>query len=205
NKLVEDIRASLNKADAADRRKAELDEEYAQILQEAADQRLAAGRLLLDAKNRVQAGEAIGPDGKKIKWASWVEQNLQRSKRDADRLIALVKNKTVREQREALHEDRVKAAEGMRASRAKAAAATQAADPAKRAAATPQNETNGAGVSPRLDDGAVAEGVLIEEIMATVEKLSDEGLKTFCDWLREYEAERFPAAEPAAAKAAASS
>lgn len=56
------------------------------LLQKSEDQRISAAVLLLEARIRVDGGEAG-----RISWAAWCRNNLERSSRDVRRLLALIK------------------------------------------------------------------------------------------------------------------
>ena len=57
------------------------------MLKRSEDMRVSAGCLLLEAKQRVAAGEA----GAGVTWRAWVAANVRRSHRDVNRLLALVR------------------------------------------------------------------------------------------------------------------
>jgi hypothetical protein len=138
---------------------------------QADETRLKIGRMLLDARQRVHAGEAG-----KITWEKWVERNIKRSMRDVQRCIALVEGKTDKEALAALNAERTKAAAGMRQTRERQRTqATNVSRAAEHDTAAPPEQHH---------------PLSLEQIEEAVKRLSPEDLRVFCDWLREYEAER---------------
>src|SRR5712691_887352 len=91
------------------------------LMKKSDDQRLSAAALLLEAKGRVEAGEA----GNNIDWETWCSVNIKtrdgkpRSYRDVQRLVAIAESP---DPQAALDADRAKARAGMKATRAKAQA-----------------------------------------------------------------------------------
>jgi hypothetical protein len=75
-------------------------------LQRSDDQRVTAARLLLEAKGRVEAGEAG-----KIGWRQWCEENIKRSQRDIRFLIACARSP---DPEAAIASERERARQGMR-------------------------------------------------------------------------------------------
>jgi hypothetical protein len=112
------------------------------LMKKSDDQRLSAAALLLEAKGRVEAGEA----GNNIDWETWCSVNIKtrdgkpRSYRDVQRLVAIAESP---DPQAALDADREKARAGMKATRARAAQAQaqgkktteEAPDPVARARA----------------------------------------------------------------------
>src|ERR1051325_11668080 len=87
-----------------------LAEEIRDCWQQRDELRIVIGRKLLDARNRVQVGEA----GKNVTWEKWVERNIKRSMRDVQKCIALVEGTTDGMARAALAAYRAKAAAAMK-------------------------------------------------------------------------------------------
>ena len=74
--------------------------------------RISAGKQLVELQARIEAGEA----GKGVKWWSWYAENFKsRTKRDAQKVMALAK---ADDPEAAAEEERTKAREGMAAHRA---------------------------------------------------------------------------------------
>src|SRR5580700_10424724 len=90
------------------------------LMKKSDDQRLSAAMLLLEAKRRVEAGEA----GNNINFETWCAVNIKRpdgkprSYRDVQRLVVIASSS---DPAAALDRDREKARAGMKATRAKAA------------------------------------------------------------------------------------
>jgi hypothetical protein len=76
---------------------------------EKADQyRISAGKQLVELKVRIEAGEA----GKGVKWWAWYAENFNRTRRDAQRVMALA---NADDPEKAAEEERTKARDGMAA------------------------------------------------------------------------------------------
>jgi hypothetical protein len=115
----------------------------------AENHRVAAGKLLLIARER------IGAKGSNIKWLDWCKENIKRSDRDIRRLlkIAMADNPA-----EALEADKAKAREGMRRTRAE----RTNADPVSPAVSTED-------VTAGMDDPA---GLSPDEMMTILSRKS---------------------------------
>jgi hypothetical protein len=142
--------------------------------------RIEVGRKLLEAKLLVRR--------LRYEWDGWVKKNLHRSVRDANRCIELVEGRTDEQALEALCAYREKAKLGMRNARARQNGASGTNVSPGAAAKTPQN-AQPARATPETVSQEPLE-VFEASVKQYLDELTDEDLRTFCDWVRDYEAQR---------------
>jgi hypothetical protein len=130
-------------------------------LKESDDKRISAGLLLVQAKARVQARE----DGINMPWKVWLKTNIKRSYQDVCKVVAIA---SAPDPQKALKDERAKAREGMKATRAKAA----------------QSKAEGATkTKTAANDEPIVQIDDLDRAIAAVKKLGTDDLAEFVKWL----------------------
>ena len=144
------------------------------------DHRIAAGKLLLEAKGRVQSGEVKMPDGRNMPWEKWCVDNVKRSQGDIRKVIALVSHADPEAERAAQNARRRAAAQGDQQERAPRAVSQP--DPVNHFSDCPTNRP------PAYPPGPCdcPEEDLLAFAILQVRRLDADDLKSFAGWFSKY-------------------